>query len=318
MSAPNSPNDPQKQPTAADQKAPEVFYSGTPTQTPWLQYARNQRLVTFVLRTITYTIVFAVGAIIFDVVVKGLPAINADFLLAMPSHSGAAGGILPAIVGTINLVFIAIAMALPLGVLSAVYLKEYAPKNSLTSTIQLSILTLAGVPSILFGLFGLAFFVLQLGFGTSVLAGGLTLACMILPTIIVASVEALDAVPIAFREASQALGATKWQSIWTNVLPYAMPGILTGTILSIGRAAGETAPILLTAVAFFLPILPRGLFDQVMALPYHLYVLATQHPDTAAVGPMQYGTAFVLLLIVLGFNLVALALRHCFRKQYKW
>jgi phosphate transport system permease protein len=322
MAHPN--NDPQPQTDDVlppeIKEGPSVFYSGKPNtnQAPLMQHDSIQRLITFVLRTITYTIVFAVGAIVFDVIIKGVPAINTEFLFSMPSHSGAAGGILPAIVGTINLVLIAIGTALPLGVLSAVYLKEYAPQNSLTAIIRLSILTLAGVPSILFGLFGLAFFVLQLGFGTSVLAGGLTLACMILPTIIVASEEALDAVPMAFREASQALGATKWQSIWTNVLPYAFPGILTGTILSIGRAAGETAPILLTAVAFFLPLLPRGVFDQIMALPYHLYVLATQHPDTAAVGPLQYGTALVLLIIVLGFNLVALALRNLFRKQYRW
>lgn len=301
---------------------PEILVLDTfklpPHAQPMLKRPGIQRLVIFGLRVLTYTLVFSVGLIILDVIIHGLPVINWAFLTEMPRRSGAYGGILPAIAGSFWLVVTALSLALPLGVFSAIYLKEYAAKNWLTDIIRLSILTLAGVPSILFGLFGLAFFVMALGFGPSILSGGLTLAFMVLPTIIVATEEALDTVPLAFREASQALGATKWQSIWTNVLPYALPGILTGTILSVGRAAGETAPILMTAAAFFLPMLPSSIFDQVMALPYHLYVLATQHPDIELVKPMQYGTAFVLLVIVLGFNLMAIALRHYFRKQYQW
>ena len=174
------------------------------------------------------------------------------------------------------------------------------------------------MPSIVFGLFGLGLFVIFLQFGSSILSGSLTLACMILPTIIVSSEEALRAVPQSLRAGSIALGATKWETIYKNVLPYSIPGMLTGAILGIGRAAGETAPILLTVAAFFLPRLPRSVYDQVMALPYHLYVLATQHPEAEKVLPMQYGTALVLLALVLGLSLVAILLRIYFRKKYRW
>jgi phosphate transport system permease protein len=222
------------------------------------------------------------------------------------------------LIGTICLIAGTIAVALPLGVAAAIYLSEYARQNRFTQLVRLAIVTLAGVPSIVFGLFGLGLFVLFFKFGTSILAGNLTLACMILPTIIVASEESLRAVPQGFREGSLALGATKWQTIYKNVLPYSLPGMLTGSILGIGRAAGETAPILLTAAAFFLPRLPRSIFDQVMALPYHLYILATQHPDMARVRPLAYGTALVLVALVLGLNLGAIFLRMYFRKKYKW
>lgn len=272
----------------------------------------------WLLRLVTYGVVFLVGFIIFDIIAKGLPSISWEFLTEFPRQSGAEGGILPAILGTVYLVFLAIGVALPLGVGSAIYLTEYARNGWFTEFIRMAIITLAGVPSIVFGLFGLALFVLIMGFGTSILAGGLTLACMILPTIIVASEEALQAVPQSLREGSLALGATRWQTIYKNVLPYAIPGILTGTILSIGRAAGETAPILLTVAAFYLPVLPDSVFDQVMALPYHLYVLATQHPDAAAVRPMQYGTALVLLLLVLGISLAAIVIRNRFRGKLQW
>ena len=176
----------------------------------------------------------------------------------------------------------------------------------------------SGVPSIVFGLFGLGLFVIFLGFGASILSGCLTLACMILPTIIASSEEALRTVPQSLRQGSLALGATKWQTIYKNVLPYSFPGMLTGSILGIGRAAGETAPILLTVAAFYLPRLPKSIFDQVMALPYHLYVLATQYPDAEKIRPMQYGTALVLLALVLGVNLIAILLRLHIRKKYKW
>ncbi len=275
-------------------------------------------LAFLLLRLVTYSMVVVIGYIIFDIVLKGVPAINWEFLTGSPRRSGAAGGIFPAIVGTVYLVVGTIVVALPLGMGAAIYLSEYARGGRLTGAIRLAIITLAGVPSIVFGLFGLGLFVIFLGFGSSILAGSLTLACMVLPTIIVSSEEALKAVPQSLRAGSIALGATQWETIYKNVLPYAIPGMLTGSILGIGRAAGETAPILLTVAAFFLPSLPRSVYDQVMALPYHLYVLATQHPEAQKVLPMQYGTALVLLILVLGMSLFAILLRSHFRKKYRW
>lgn len=274
--------------------------------------------VYLLMRGTTYCIVLVIAYIVFDIIRHGLPAIGWEFLTGMPRRSGAEGGIFPAIVGTLCLVLGTIAAALPLGIASAIYLSEYARAGRFTRTVRTAIVTLAGVPSIVFGLFGLGLFVLFLHFGASILAGSLTLACMILPTIIVSSEEALLTVPQSLREGSLALGATKWETIYKNVLPYALPGILTGAILGIGRAAGETAPILLTVAAFYLPRLPRSIFDQVMALPYHLYVLATQHPEADKVRSMQYGTALVLLVIVLGVNLIAIILRNRFRKKLRW
>ena len=272
----------------------------------------------WLMRIITYSIILAIGYILFDIIWNGLPAISWDFITGFPRRSGAEGGIAPAIIGTLYLVLGTIVIALPLGVASAIYLNEYARQGRFTRSIRLAIVTLAGVPSIVFGLFGLGLFVLFFKFGASIIAGSLTLACMILPTIIVASEEALKAVPMSLREGSLALGATKWQTIRKNVLPYATPGMLTGSILGVGRAAGETAPILLTVAAFFLPKLPKSIFDQVMALPYHLYILATQHPEAGAVRPMQYGTALVLIALVLGVNLTAIILRTRLRKKLKW
>ncbi len=268
------------------------------------------------LRAITYLVVCTVGYIVLDILIKGVGVVNWSFLTTNPD--GAAGGIFPAIVGTLCLVFGTIIVALPLGMSSAIYLTEYAKQGRLTNMIRLAIVTLAGVPSIVFGLFGLGIFVLFLGFGTSILSGSLTLACMVLPTIIVSSEEALRAVPLALRDASLALGATKWETIRKSVLPYAIPGMMTGSILGIGRAAGETAPILLTVAAFSLPQLPRSVYDQVMALPYHLYVLATQFPDQDTARPTAYGTALVLLLLVLGLNTGAIVLRSHFRRRNKW
>ncbi len=278
----------------------------------------KEKLIFNLVRAVTYFVVMVVGYLLFDIFIKGIPTISWEFLSGLPRRSGAEGGIFPAILGTIYLVAGAITFALPLGMASAIYLSEYASQGRLNRSIRLAIITLAGVPSIVFGLFGLGLFVLFLGFGASILAGSLTLAFMILPTIIVSSEEALQAVPKGLREASLALGATKWQMVYTNVLPYALPGMFTGSILGIGRAAGETAPILLTVAAFFLPRLPHSIFDQVMALPYHLYVLATQHPDTQKVLPMQYGTALVLIIIVVFFNLTAIILRNHYRKKIKW
>lgn len=278
----------------------------------------SEKFTYLVMRVVTYIVVFFIAYILIDIFIHGLPAISWEFLTSEPQKSGAEGGILPAILGTFYLVIGTIAVALPLGMFSAIYLTEYAKQTKFTQSIRMAIVTLAGIPSIVFGLFGLGLFVITLDFGSSILAGSLTLACMILPTIIVASEEALKSVPQYMREGSLALGATKWVTIYKNVLPYALPGMLTGSILGVGRAAGETAPILLTAAAFFLPELPTSVFDQVMALPYHLYILATQHPEAQKILPMQYGTALVLLFLVVGLNLVAIILRIRVRKKYKW
>ena len=278
----------------------------------------SQYIIAWLIRVMTYLIVFVIASIIIKILWNGLPVINWEFLTTMPKRGGSEGGILPAIVGTMSLALGTVIIALPLGMATAIYLSEYATAGRFTRTVRLAIVTLAGVPSIVFGLFGLGLFVIFLRFGASIIAGCLTLACMILPIIIVSSEEALRAVPKSFREGSLALGATKWQTIYKNVLPYSMPGMLTGSILGIGRAAGETAPILLTVAAFYLPRLPKSIFDQVMALPYHLYVLATQHPDIEKVRPLQYATALVLLALVLGVNLVAILFRIHIRKKYRW
>lgn len=279
---------------------------------------KTEHTVYMLLRILTYSIVLVIGYILFDIIRHGLPAMSWEFISDYPRRSGAEGGIFPAIIGTLCLVTGTIIVALPLGIASAIYLSEYAEQGRFTNMIRLAIITLAGVPSIVYGLFGLGLFVLFLNFGTSILAGSLTLACMVLPTIIVASEEALRAVPRGYRDASLALGATKWETIRTNVLPYSLSGIITGSILGIGRAAGETAPILLTVAAFFLPKLPNSVFDQVMALPYHLYILATQHPEAEKVLPLQYATALVLLIIVLSLSLGAILIRIHFRKKYRW
>lgn len=277
-----------------------------------------ERLGVWGLRALTYSIVAAIVIVVGDLVVHGAPALSREFLTGMPRRGGAEGGILPAIVGTLWLVVGTTVIALPLGMGAAIYLSEYAREGRWTRLIRLGIVTLAGVPSIVFGLFGLALFVIFLDLDTSLLAGALTLAFMILPVIIVGSEEALRAVPQSLREASLALGATRWQTIWHNVLPYGLPGMLTGSILGIARAAGETAPILLTAAVFIRPRLPGSPFEPVMALPYHLYILATQHPDASLVRPKQYGTALVLVVLVLGVNLGAILLRNRFRKKYRW
>lgn len=276
------------------------------------------KFITLSLRLITYAIVVVIGYILFDIIKNGISALNWQFVSTFPRRSGAEGGIFPAIVGTFYLVVGTIAICLPLGIGGAIYLAEYADQGKFNSLIRLAIITLAGVPSIVFGLFGLGIFVLFCGFGPSILAGSLTLACMVLPTIIVASEESLRAVPKGFRDASLALGATKWEMIRTNILPYSLSGMITGSILGIGRAAGETAPILLTVAAFYLPRLPKSVFDQVMALPYHLYILATQHPEADRIRNMQYGTALILLLLVLGLSLGAILIRTHFRKKFRW
>ncbi len=277
---------------------------------------RSQKIAFFLLFLATLLIVVPVGLIVVIIIQKGLPAINWQFLSDIPRQGMRTGGIFPAIIGTFYLVFGAIIFALPIGLLAAIYLSEYAKDNLLNRIIKLAIVNLSGVPSIVYGLFGLAIFVVFLKFGASILSGSLTLGIMILPIIITTSREALESVPQSFREVSLSLGASKWQTIRHIVLPNAIPGILTGTILGLGRAAGETAPILFTVAAFYLPQLPKSIFDQAMALPYHLYVISTQVPNVDE--KVRYGTALVLLSLVLFMNLVAIIIRYNFRKKKKW
>lgn len=277
---------------------------------------RSQKIAFFFLFLATLLIVVPVGLIVVIIIVKGLPAINWQFLSDVPRQGMRAGGIFPAIVGTLYLVAGAIIFALPIGLLAAIYLSEYSKDNFLNRMIKLAIVNLAGVPSVVYGLFGLALFVVFFKFGASILSGSLTLGIMILPIIITTSREALESVPQSFREVSLSLGVSKWQTIRHIVLPNAIPGILTGTILGLGRAAGETAPILFTVAAFYLPQLPKSIFDQAMALPYHLYVISTQVPNVDE--KIRYGTALVLLVLVLFMNLVAIIIRYQFRKKKKW
>lgn len=277
---------------------------------------KTQKIAFFLLFLATLLIIMPVGLIIFIIIQKGLPAINWQFLSDMPRQGMRAGGILPAIVGTIYLVTGAIIFALPIGLFASIYLSEYSKDSMLTRLIKLAIVNLAGVPSVVYGLFGLALFVVFFKFGASILSGSLTLGIMILPVIITASREALESVPHSFREVSLSLGASRWQTIRHIVLPNAIPGILTGTILGLGRAAGETAPILFTVAAFYLPRLPDSIFAQAMALPYHLYVISTQVPNVDE--KIRYGTALVLLALVLVMNLVAIIIRYKFRKRKKW
>ncbi|MGD9157924.1 MAG: phosphate ABC transporter permease PstA [Desulfobacteraceae bacterium] len=253
--------------------------------------------------------------VIFFLIKNGWSAINWTFLTEAPYDSMTKGGILPCIVGTALISLGAIIIALPIGVASAIYLNEYAKPGKLVRMIKLGINNLAGVPSVVFGLFGLALFVVWLGFGVSIISGALTLAAMTLPVIIGASEEALRNVPDTYREASLGLGATKWQTIYRVVLPSALPGILTGAILGISRAAGETAPIMFTAAVFSTPSLPSSPFDEIMALPYHIYVLATAGTEIEATRHLQYGTALVLIFLVLGLNLIAIIYRTKLRRR---
>jgi len=249
------------------------------------------------------------------VLINGLPAISWTFLTEAPTDSMTAGGIWPCILGTILLSLGTMVVSFPLGVASAIYLNEYATPGKTVRIIRLGISNLAGVPSVVFGLFGLAFFVTFFGMGVSILAGILTLGILVLPVIIGTAEEALKSVPQTYREASLGLGATKWQTIRLVVLPAAMPGMLTGAILGLSRAAGETAAIMFTASVFFTPYLPTSVFDSVMALPYHVYVLATAGTDIEKTRPLQYGTSLVLIVLVLGMNLVAILLRARLQKR---
>ena len=259
----------------------------------------------------------ALAIILWFMVSRGWRAISWQFLIEPPIDSMTKGGILPCIVGTLCFMGVVFLVSMPVGVASAIYLNEYASQGRFVRIIRLGINNLAGVPSVVFGLFGLAFFCIVLKMGVSLLAGGLTLSLMTLPVIIGASEEALKSVPQTYREASLGLGATKWQTIYRVVLPSAFPGIITGGILGLSRAAGETAPIMYTGAVFFTPDLPDSIFDAVMALPYHIYVLATAGTNIAATRHLQYGTALVLIVMIFGMNLGAIILRTRIRKKMR-
>jgi phosphate transport system permease protein len=269
----------------------------------------------FLLRVCLFTVLAVLLIILFDIGKKGGGTISWEFLSKPPRRGMTEGGIFPAIFGTFLVTIVTAVLAIPLGMFTAIYLNEYAKQGRMTRLIRLSIRNLSGVPSIVYGLFGVILFVNILKFGTSILSAGLTLGLMTLPWTITAGEEALKTIPNSYREGALALGATKWQSIRTNVLPYAMPGMLTGTVLGLARAAGETAPIMFTGAAFYLPMLPKSLTDQFMALPYHLYIMATQHHDIAKVRPLAYGTALVLIVLVLGLNLTAVIIRYRLRRK---
>jgi phosphate transport system permease protein len=271
----------------------------------------------FVMLSLTALVVVApILVVIGVIVVEGMGAISWEFVSAMPFDGMKSGGILPAIVGTMLLTLGTALAAIPVGVGGTIYLAEYARDTWLTRCIRLAIVNLAGIPSVVYGLFGLGMFVLFMKMGTSILAGALTLAIMTLPVIISTAEEALRAVPTEFRTVSASLGGTRWQGIRYIILPQALPGIITGVLLGLLRAAGETAPILFTVAAFYLPRLPQSPFDPTMALPYHLYVISTQVPGMPA--DVQHGTALVLLVLVLSMNVVATIIRSYFRRRRQW
>jgi phosphate transport system permease protein len=276
----------------------------------------RQRLGFALLSLATVVVVLPILLLVGYIVAQGAPAISWEFATALPRDGMRAGGVWPAIVGTVLLTLGTAVFAVPVGVAVAIYLAEYARDTLFTRLVRLAIINLAGVPSVVYGLFGLGLFVVFLQFGTSILAGSLTLAIMTLPVIISTAEEALRAVPQSFRIVSLSLGATQWQTVRRVVLPQALPGILTGVILGLERAAGETAPILFTAAAFFLPRLPRSIFDQTMALPYHLFVISTQVPGMPV--RIQYGTALVLLVFVLSMNILAATMRSRVRRRRQW
>jgi phosphate transport system permease protein len=278
--------------------------------------APGQRLGFLLLGLAALVVVAPILFVVVTIIVRGAAAIDWEFLSAMPRAGMKEGGILPAIVGTLLLTIGTALAAVPIGVGGAIYLSEYARDNALTRSIRLAIVNLAGIPSIVYGLFGLGMFVLFMRIGASILAGSLTLAIMTLPVVISTAEEALRSVPTEFRTVVFSLGGSRWQAVKTVVLPQAMPGIITGVILGLLRAAGETAPILFTAAAFYLPRLPRSPLDQTMALPYHLYVISTQVPGMP--DSVKFGTALVLLALVLSMNVVATLIRRRFRRKRTW
>ena len=277
----------------------------------------NQRIAFIIFRLLGLLVVGILFWILGFIIYNGISVINWEFLTSAPTDGMTAGGIFPAIVGTLCLIAGSIVFAFPFGVMSAIYMNEYAGNGWVVKFIRVMTNNLGSIPSIVFGLFGMALFVNTLGFGDSIIAGSLTLGLLVLPLIIRTTEEALKAIPNSYRTGSLALGATKLQTIWKVVLPMAFPNIITGLILSIGRVSGETAPILFTVAAYFLPKLPSSVFDQVMALPYHLYVIATSGTNIEASRPIAYGTALVLIGIVLLMNILATTLRRYFGKKVK-
>jgi phosphate transport system permease protein len=277
---------------------------------------RSQKVAFAFITAAAVSVVIPLIFVIWYIVIQGIEAISLEFILGMPRNGMREGGILPAIVGTLWLTIGTAITSIPLGVGAGVYLAEYATDNWFTRTIRLAIINLAGVPSVVYGLFGFSLFVIFLRFGTSILAGSLTLGIMTLPVIISTTEQALTGVPQSFRVVNASLGGTTWQATRKVILPQALPGIMTGVILGLERAAGETAPILFTVAAFFLPRLPHSVFDQTMALPYHLFVISTQVPGMPI--EIQYGTALVLLVFVLTMNLLATLIRRYYRRRRQW
>ena len=282
-----------------------------------LRKRRSQKAAFAIFRILSMFIVAVLFAILGFIVVKGAGVLSWDFLTKAPEDGMTSGGIFPAIVGTLLLMLGSAVVAFPIGIMSGIYMNEYASKGWVVKFIRLMTNNLSGVPSIVFGLFGMALFVKYLGFGDSILAGSLTLGLLSLPLVIRTTEEALKDIPDGIREGSLALGATKLQTIWKVVLPMAMPRVITGLILSLGRVSGETAPILFTCAAYFFPQLPTSILDQCMALPYHLYVISTSGTDIEAQQPIAYGTALVLIIIVLVINLLAGLLRKYFENRLK-
>lgn len=278
---------------------------------------RKQSVAFFMLGLTGYMVVAILIIILSFIVIKGASVISWDFITMMPEEGMTKGGIFPAIIGTLYLVLGSILFAFPIGVLAAIYMNEYVKDGLMKKIIKQMTNNLSGIPSIVFGLFGMSLFVNKLGFGDSILAGSLTLGLLVLPIIIRTTEEALKAVDDTFRQASLGLGASKWQTTRRVVLPIAFPNIITGLILSVGRVSGETAPILFTVAAYFLPKLPTSVFDQAMALPYHLYVISTSGTNIEESRPIAYGTALVLIIIVLATNLLANGLRKYFARKVK-
>ena len=277
----------------------------------------SQNVAFGLFRLFSLAVVLVLIYILGFIIVKGVGVIDWEFLTTAPTDGMTAGGVFPAIVGTLYLMIGSALFAFPVGVMSGIHMNEYAPKGWVVRFIRMMTNNLSGIPSIVFGLFGMSLFVNYLGFGDSILAGSLTLGLLSLPLVIRTTEEALKAIPDSMREGSRALGATKLQTIWHVILPMGMPNIITGLILALGRVSGETAPILFTCAAYFLPQLPGSVFDQCMALPYHLYVISTSGTDLDAQLPIAYGTALVLVVIILLVNLLANALRKYFEKKVK-
>ena len=276
----------------------------------------TQGLGFMLLRLITLLTVLPILGLVGYIIAKGSSAISWEFLTAMPSNGMRSGGIMPAIIGTLYLTLGTAIFSVPLGVAAGIYIAEYAADNRATRMIRIAIINLAGIPSVVYGLFGLGLFVIFLKFGTSILSASLTLSIMTLPVIISTTEEALRGVPNSFRVVSTSLGASRWQTVWRVTLPQGLPGIITGIILGLERAAGETAPILFTGATFFLPQLPSSPMDATMALPYHIFVISTQVPGMPV--QIQYGTVLVLLFFVLGMNIVATIIRSRARARRQW